>query len=122
MYQLHSSVVAEPVAGVDDRMVLVTGWIILIWLKKILRMEKMQEETSLKEKMVSRLDIVMTEYRPAKTNCQYSQYGDDSGCELSILHQELLSVQAVLETKTEEWRRLREELERMEGGGRTRGP
>ena len=96
-------------------MVLVTGWIILIWLKKILRMEKMQEETSLKEKMVSRLDIVMTECRPVKKYCQYSQYKDDSVCELSLLHQELLSVQAVLEIKTEEGRRLREELDRMEG-------
>ena len=95
-------------------MVLVTGWIILRWLQKILRREKKQEEISLKEKMLARLDLVMTEYRPVKTYCQYSQYKDNSGCELSLLHQELMSVQAVLEIKTEEGRRLREQLDRME--------
>ena len=93
---------------------LVTGWIILRWLKKIPRREKKEEEISQKEKMVARLDIVMTDSRPVKTYGQYSQYEDDSGRELSFLHQELLSVQAVLEIKTEEGRRLREELDRME--------
>ena len=93
-------------------MVLVTGWIILRWLHKILRREKRQEEISLKEKMLARLDIVMTdEYRPVKIYCQYFQYKDDSGCDLSLLHQELLSLQAVLEIKTEEGRRLRKERE-----------
>ena len=31
-------------------------------------------------------DIVMTEYRPVRTYHQYSEYGDDSGCELLLLH------------------------------------
>ena len=56
-----------------------------------------------------------------KTYCQYSQDKDASGCELSLLHQELLSVQAVLEIKTEEGRRLREELDRMEGWREDKG-
>ena len=78
-------------------------------------------QKALQEKMLARLDLVMTEYRPVKTYCQYSQYKDDSGCELSLLHQELLSVQAVLEIKTEEGRRLREELDRMEGWREDKG-
>ena len=101
---------------------LVTGWIILRWLKKILRREKKEEEISQKEKMVARLDIVMTDSRPVKTYGQYSQYEDDSGRELSFLHQELLSVQAVLEIKTQEGRRLREELDRIEGWRVDMGP
>ena len=71
--------------------------------------------------MLARLDLVMTEYRPVKTYCQYSRYKDDSGCELSLLYRELLSVQAVLEIKTEEGRRLREELDRMEGWREDKG-
>ena len=42
-------------------MVLVTGWIILRWLHKILRRKKKHKEISLKEKMVARLDIVIVE-------------------------------------------------------------
>ena len=38
-----------------------------------------------------------------------------------MLHQDLLSVQAVLEIKTEEGRRLRKELDRMEGWREDKG-
>ena len=69
---------------------------------------------------MARLDIVMTDSRPVKTYGQYSQYEDDLGRELSFLNQELLSAQALLEIKTQEGRRLREELDRrVEGGHET---
>ena len=62
--------------------------------------------------MRSRLNLLLTDYRPARLSDQLSE--DDSDCEESVLCQELRSVQAVLEMRSEEVRRLRKELDMME--------
>ena len=91
-------------------MVLVTGWILLRWLQRMLR--RKQEQVPPQEKMRSRLNLLLTDYRPARLSDQLSE--DVSGFEESVLCQELRSVQAVMEMRSEEVRRLRKELDMME--------
>ena len=95
------------------RMVLATGWLIMKWLHKILSPK--MADLSPKEKLCARLEVVMINNSPVKTLDKYSHYKDDSDSEVSVMKQELLSMQAVIEMRTEELRRLRKELDRRKG-------
>ena len=68
------------------------------------------EDLSQYEKMCARLEVLMTNHSPVKTHAKHSHYKDDSDSEVSVMKQELLSIQAVIEM-----RRLRKELDRREG-------
>ena len=94
------------------RMVLATGWLIMTWLHKILSPK--MADLSPKEKLCARLEVVMINNSPVKTLDKYSHYKDDSDSEVSVMKQELLSMQAVIEMRTEEVRRLSKELDRRE--------
>ena len=94
-------------------MVLATGWLILRWLHKMLSPKS--EDLIPKEKMRARLEVLMIQNSPVKTHDIHSQYKDDSDSEVSVMKQELLSMQAVIEMRTQEVRRLRKELDRREG-------
>ena len=94
-------------------MVLATGWLILRWLHKMLSPKL--EDLSQNEKMCARLEVLMTNHSPVKTHAKHSHYKDDSDSEVSVMKQELLSMQAVIEMRTQEVRRLRKELDRREG-------
>ena len=101
------------------RMVLATGWLIMKWLHKILSPK--MADLSPKEKLCARLEIVMIYNSPVKTLDTHSHYKDDSDSEVSVMKQELISMQPVIERRTEEVMRLRKELNRREGGGRNQG-
>jgi hypothetical protein len=114
-------------------MVLGTGWLILRWLHQTLNSKK-PSELSPEEKIQARLKTVMTDYSPVKEHSlriehtprgEYSYCYDHSHCgeqcEVSVLQLDLLSVQAVLEMRTEEVRRLRKELDRREGWREDKG-
>ena len=73
------------------------------------------EDLSQYEKMCARLEVLMTNHSPVKTDAKHSHYNDDSDSEVSVMKQELLSMQAVTEMRTEEVRRLSKELHRREG-------
>ena len=79
------------------------------------------EYLSPKEKMCARLEALMTNHSPMKTHHIHSHYKDDSDSEVSVMKQELISMQPVIERRTEEVMRLRKELNRREGGGRNQG-
>ena len=68
-----------------------------------------------KEKICGRLEVLMTNHSPVKTHAKHSHYTDDSDSEVSVMKQELLSMQTVVEIRTHEVRRLRKELDRREG-------
>ena len=96
-----------------------TGWLIMRWLHKILSPKL--ADLSPKEMMCARLEEVMTNHSPVKTLDTYSHCKDDSGSEVSVMKQELLSMQAVIEMRTQDVRRLRKELDRKEGWREDKG-
>ena len=95
------------------KMVLAIGWLIMRWLHKML-CPKMAD-SSPQEKMCPRLEVLMTNHSPVKTLDTYSHYKDDSDSEMSGMMQDFLSMQAVIDMRTREVRRLRKELDRREG-------
>ena len=79
-------------------MVVATGWLILKWLHRI--MSPKSEDLSPKEKMRARLEVLMIQNSPVKTPDIHSQYKYDSDSAVSVMNQELLSMQAVIEMRT----------------------
>ena len=75
------------------------------WLHRILSPKL--DDLSPKEKMRARLEVVTLD--------KHYHYAVDSDSEVSVMKQELLSMLAVMEMRTEEVRRLRNDLDRRKG-------
>ena len=89
------------------------------WLHKMLSHKL--EYLSPKEKLRARLEVLMIQNSPVKTFDTHSHCKDDTDSEVLVMKQELLSMQAVIEMRTEEVRRLRKELDRKEGWREDKG-
>jgi hypothetical protein len=64
------------------------------WLQKIICPKL--DDLSQKEKMHARLKVLMIQNSPVKTHDAHSQYKDDSDSAVSVMKQEVLSMQAVI--------------------------
>ena len=108
----HSSVVVLPVG----RMVIVTAWLVCTYLHRILRREQGKVT---REQRLARLDMVVQgDISAVRTDIDTDIDTDNKESEL---YQELQSVKAVIEIRSEEVRRLRRELDRREGWREEKG-
>ena len=91
-------------------MVLVTGWLLLRWIYTRLNREKPSLITT-QEKMRRRLETLTKEQQNYSIH-EEIEVKDTSQDEIVKLKNDLMSVRAVLEIKTEELTRLRREIDR----------
>merc|ERR1711872_133152 len=101
---------SEPPVVIAATMVLVTGWLLLRWIYTRLNREKPSLMTT-QEKMRRRLETLTKEQQIYSIPNEI-EVKDTSQDEIVKLKNDLMSVRAVLEIKTEELTRLRREIDR----------